>query len=128
MAKPMTMAEFWPYYLGEHRSGLNRTLHALGSLGGLAWLGAAAYTRNPWLVIPGLINGYAFAWIGHFFIEKNRPATFQYPFKSFLCDWIMLFYVLTGQIGKHLAKLPPLPEEGPEGAAQDSPQEPVASA
>lgn len=75
-------------------------------------------------MIPGLINGYAFAWIGHFFIEKNRPATFQYPFKSFLCDWIMLFYVLTGQIGKHLEKLPPLEDAASEAA----PQEPVASA
>ncbi len=118
MAKPMTLAEFWPYYLGEHRSGPNRALHTVGSLGGLAWLGAAIYTQNPWLVIPGLINGYAFAWIGHFFIEKNRPATFQYPLKS---------YVLTGQIGKHLAKLPPL-EGDKESAAEAAPQEPVASA
>jgi hypothetical protein len=127
VAKPMTMAEFWPYYLGEHRNGPNRALHVIGSLGGVAWLAAAVYFRNPWLVIPGLINGYGFAWFGHFFIEKNRPATFQYPFKSFLCDWIMMFYVLTGQIGKHLAKLPPVEGEG-AADAESSPQEPVASA
>ncbi|MBL4844588.1 MAG: DUF962 domain-containing protein [Planctomycetes bacterium] len=123
----MTMAEFWPFYLGEHRSRANRALHVVGSLGGLVWLGAAAWLSNPWLILPGLINGYAGAWIGHFLIEKNRPATFKYPLKSFLCDWRMIFYVLTGQIGKHLALLPAL-DATSIPADEVAPQEPVASA
>ncbi|MGE0710892.1 MAG: Mpo1-like protein [Planctomycetota bacterium] len=102
---PLTLREFWPIYLGEHRSPLNRALHAVGSLGGLCWLGAAIATRNPWLVLAGLVNGYAFAWVGHFFVEKNKPATFVHPGKSFVCDWIMLAKVLTFQIGKDLAAL-----------------------
>jgi hypothetical protein len=100
-----TLREFWPYYLSEHLSRTNRALHAVGSLGGLCWLGAAVALSNPWLILAGLVNGYAFAWIGHFVIEKNRPATFKYPLKSFLCDWIMLFYILTGRIGREIAKL-----------------------
>ncbi len=100
-----TLKEFWPYYLSEHLNRTNRALHTVGSLGGLVWLGLAIAWSQPWFVLAGLVNGYAFAWIGHFIIEKNRPATFQYPLKSFLCDWIMLFYVLTGQIGREVEKL-----------------------
>ena len=113
-----TLKEFWPYYLSEHRSRPNRALHAIGSLGGIGWLAAAAYLSNPWLILAGLVNGYAFAWIGHFVIEKNRPATFKYPLKSFLCDWIMLFYILTFQIGRELEKLES-PGQVLEGAAAD---------
>lgn len=100
-----TLAEFWPYYLSEHLSPLNRALHAVGSLGGLAWLGLAVAWGQPWLALAGLVNGYAFAWVGHFVVERNRPATFHYPFKSFVCDWIMLAYVLTGRIGREVEKL-----------------------
>ncbi len=91
--------------MSEHLSPLNRALHAVGSLGGLAWLGLAVAWGQPWLVLAGLVNGYAFAWVGHFVVERNRPATFQYPFKSFVCDWIMLAYVLTGRIGREVEKL-----------------------
>ena len=66
---------------------------------------AAFVLPNYWLILAGLVNGYAFAWIGHFFIEKNRPATFKYPLKSFLCDWYMLFCILTFRIGGELKKL-----------------------
>lgn len=100
-----TLREFWPFYLGEHRNPVNRVLHAIGSLLGLVWLGLAIAWQNPWLLIPALINGYAFAWIGHFVIEKNRPATFTYPLKSFLCDWLLLAYTLTGRIGAEVERL-----------------------
>ena len=100
-----TLKEFWPYYLSEHLNPVNRGLHVVGSTLGLGWLGLAIATQNPWLVLAALVNGYAFAWIGHFVIEKNRPATFTYPFKSFVCDWIMLFYILTGRIGAELEQL-----------------------
>lgn len=33
--------------------------------------------------------GYGFAWIGHFFVEKNKPATFIYPSYSLICDYKM---------------------------------------
>lgn len=100
-----TLREFWPYYLSEHRHPLNRALHAVGSLGGLAWLAAAVYFGRPWLVLGGLLNGYGFAWIGHFVVERNRPATFRYPLKSFLCDWRMLYLVLTFRMGRELSLL-----------------------
>lgn len=100
-----TLREFWPYYLSEHRSRLNRALHFVGSLGGIAFLVAAFVLPNYWLILAGLVNGYAFAWVGHFVVEKNRPATFKYPLKSFLCDWYMLFCILTFRIGRELKNL-----------------------
>lgn len=100
-----TLEEFWPYYLSEHLDPVNRNLHAVGSLLGLGWLGLAAAWQMPLLILAAVLNGYAFAWIGHFVFERNRPATFKYPLKSFLCDWIMLSYVLTGRIGREIEKL-----------------------
>lgn len=100
-----TLAEFWPFYLGEHLDPVNRALHALGSTLGLGWLVATIALQQPWFLLAGAVNGYAFAWIGHFLFEKNRPATFKYPFKSFLCDWRMWFLVLTGGVKKEIERL-----------------------
>jgi hypothetical protein len=44
------------------------------------------------------VTGYAFAWVGHFFFEKNRPATFKYPLYSLRGDFVMASDVLTGRI------------------------------
>lgn len=94
MADAHTWRTFWSFYLGEHRNPVNQTLHALGSLCGLGWLGLAVAWGNPWFVLAGLVNGYACAWIGHFVFEKNRPATFQYPLYSLRGDFTMLRDVL----------------------------------
>lgn len=100
-----TLAEFWPYYLSEHLNPVNRWLHVIGSGMGIGWLAAAVALQQPWLILAGVVNGYGFAWVGHFVIEKNRPATFKYPLKSFICDWIMIGNTLTGRIGKKIAEL-----------------------
>ncbi|HLF16840.1 MAG TPA: DUF962 domain-containing protein [Candidatus Thermoplasmatota archaeon] len=99
-----TLREFWPFYLRQHRRPGTRALHILGSLGALAWLGLAIALRQPWFLLAGLVNGYAFAWAAHFFVERNRPATFTYPWKSFVSDWVMLGYFLTGRLGRELRK------------------------
>jgi len=98
--------EFWPYYVGEHQCSGTRTLHFIGSSAGIVCLIAAALTWKWWLIIVGLLIGYAFAWFSHFFIEHNRPATFRYPFWSFLADWRMWALTLRGKMNaevKHLA-------------------------
>lgn len=52
-----------------------------------------------WVYLPStLVIAYGFAWIGHFFFEKNKPATFNYVFWSFLSDFIMVKDMLTGKI------------------------------
>ena len=99
-----TMKEFFPFYLTEHSNGVNRWLHFIGTTLALCLVGSAIYLQNWWLLPGAVVSGYAFAWVGHFFFEKNRPATFTYPFKSFAGDWMMWFLVLTGQINKRLAE------------------------
>ena len=81
--------EFYPFYLGEHRNRTCRRLHFVGSLCALGCLAAAIALQQPWWLLGALFSGYGFAWVGHFFFEKNRPATFKYPFYSFAGDWVM---------------------------------------
>ena len=90
-----TYAEFWPFYLREHGNLLNRKLHFLGTSLALAAIIAAILTHNGWLVLVAVICGYSFAWVGHFCVEKNRPATFRYPVWSFNSDFRMWFRMIT---------------------------------
>jgi len=99
-----TLAEFWPFYLHEHAHAANRRLHFIGSSLGIVLVGIAIGAAQYWLLLAALVSGYAFAWVGHFFIEKNRPATFKYPLKSFISDWRMWYTILTGKIDAELAK------------------------
>jgi hypothetical protein len=105
MADIKTFAEFYPYYLSEHQLPACRALHYVGSSFGLFFIGTAILSANAWWLLAALVSGYAMAWIGHFFIEKNRPATFTYPFYSFAADWVMFFDFLTGRLNKKLAQV-----------------------
>lgn len=93
-----SFAEFFPFYLSEHGNRTCRRLHFVGSTLALACLVMLLVTGNFWWLLAGLVAGYAFAWIGHFGFEKNRPATFKYPFWSFAGDWVMYWRMLTGKI------------------------------
>jgi hypothetical protein len=73
-------------------------MHYIGSTIGLMALGMTFYTINPAWILLGLVGGYGCAWVGHFFIEKNRPATFTYPLWSFIGDYHMYFLMLTGKL------------------------------
>jgi hypothetical protein len=93
-----SFSAFYPFYLSEHRDRTCRRLHFVGTTLGLACLVLAFATGRWWLILSGLVVGYAFAWAGHLFFEKNRPATFRYPFYSFVGDWVMWRDMLTGRI------------------------------
>jgi hypothetical protein len=93
-----TFADFYPYYLSEHANRTCRRLHFIGTTLGLGLLLSAIVTMNPWYVLAALVCGYAFAWIGHAFFEKNRPATFTYPVFSFVGDWVMWRDILVGRM------------------------------
>lgn len=93
-----SFAEFYPFYLGEHADPTCRRLHFVGTGIGLACIVAAIATAGPSWLLAGLVAGYACAWIGHVFFEKNRPATFSHPFYSFAGDWVMFKDMLTGRI------------------------------
>ena len=90
--------EFYPYYLAEHSNIVCRRLHYVGSTLALACLVTAFVSGNAWWGLGALFCGYGFAWIGHFFFEKNRPATFSHPLYSFAGDWVMLRDMLIGRI------------------------------
>jgi len=93
-----TFAEFYPFYLSEHANRSSRRLHFIGTSIGLALALHALSTLNFWWLLLGLVQGYAWAWAGHYFYEKNRPATFTHPLYSFMGDWVMWKDILTGRI------------------------------
>ncbi|WDD98535.1 DUF962 domain-containing protein [Thalassomonas actiniarum] len=89
-----SFAEFYPFYLSQHANLVCRRLHFLGSLLILLLLTYIVFSGS-WLLLWLLpVIGYGFAWIGHFFFEKNKPATFTYPLYSLLGDWIMFKDIL----------------------------------
>ena len=99
-----TFAEFWPFYLREHSRPKTRALHFAGTTLALLLLVGALALRSGWLALAALVLGYAFAWVGHFFVEHNRPATFKYPFWSFAADWKMWALALGGRLEPELRR------------------------
>lgn len=93
-----SFADFYPYYLAEHSNRTCRRLHFIGSTIGLALVVFAVISGQLWLILLALVQGYAWAWVGHFFFEHNKPATFKYPWMSFKGDWVMWKDILTGKI------------------------------
>ncbi len=91
-------ADFYPFYLSEHSNPTCRRLHFVGSTLVLGCVLQLALTGHPIWVLYGLLCGYGFAWVGHFFFEKNRPATFKYPLYSFIGDWVMYADIWRGRI------------------------------
>jgi hypothetical protein len=90
--------EFYPAYLAEHANRTSRRLHFVGSSLALVCLALVVMTLNPLWLVAALVCGYSFAWVGHFFFEHNRPATFRQPFYSLMGDWKMYWQTLTGRI------------------------------
>ena len=91
-------SEFYPYYLSEHTDPVNRRLHFLGCLAVIILI-LYSLLAQMWLALSLVpLVGYGFAWVGHFFIEKNKPATFEYPIYSLLGDWMMFKDIITGKI------------------------------
>ena len=105
MERYTSFDDFWPYYLSEHLDPRCRALHYAGTGAGLGIFAYSLVSLQPLLIPLALVCGYGPAWIGHFFIEKNRPATFQYPRWSFFGDLKMLSLFLTGRLGPELAAL-----------------------
>jgi len=93
-----TFAEFYPFYLTEHRQRATRRLHFLGTCLVIALGVAALVSRRPSLFSVMPVAGYSFAWLGHFVFEKNRPATFRHPWYSLAADFVMFRDILIGRI------------------------------
>jgi hypothetical protein len=93
-----SFAEFYPYYLQEHTNPTCRRLHFIGTLCLFAVLFGVLISGNWWGLLLLPVVGYGFAWVGHFFFEKNRPATFKHPWYSLAGDFVMFKDILTGRI------------------------------
>jgi hypothetical protein len=96
--------EFWPFYLGEHAKPATRAFHFVGSTIALVLVASSAVTGSLWWILFAFLPGYGFAWFSHFFIEKNKPASFKYPLWSFIADWKMWSLILTGRIESEVEK------------------------
>ncbi len=96
--KYKTFKAFYPYYLKEHADKNNRMLHFVGTLLLIIFFALGIITGKWWFFALIPVIGYGFAWVGHYFIEKNKPATFTYPFYSLAGDFRMFWDTLTGTI------------------------------
>ncbi|MGY6544442.1 MAG: Mpo1-like protein [Cyclobacteriaceae bacterium] len=92
-----SLSEFYPYYLSEHMNPTCRKLHFIGTALLFLILGYALFTGKLIYLLLIPVVGYGFAWVGHFFFEKNKPATFKYPFYSLASDFILFFDLLKGK-------------------------------
>lgn len=92
-----SLKEFYPFYLTEHLDPVSRVLHFIGTASILLWIILALVTGNAWWLALIPVAGYGFAWVGHFFFERNKPATFQYPGYSLASDFILFWQLLTGR-------------------------------
>ena len=99
-----TYKDFFPFYLKEHSKRNTRILHYCGTFGYLALLISLIATQNYYFLPLILVAGYGPAWIGHFFIEKNKPATFKYPLWSLIGDHHMAYLMITGKLKERINK------------------------
>jgi hypothetical protein len=106
MKKIETYSEFYRFYLSEHKDRTCRKLHFIGTLGVFILIFLALFQgqSNLWYFVP--LMGYGFAWIGHYFFEKNKPATFKYPLWSLISDFKMFFDLLFRRISLDASKDP----------------------
>jgi hypothetical protein len=100
-----TYGEFWPFYVSQHAASTTRTLHFIGTSLGLLCLVLAVVLQAWWLLIAVPIVSYGFAWVGHFFIEHNRPATFTHPLWSLRGDFHMYGLMLQGRMQGEVSRL-----------------------
>jgi hypothetical protein len=96
--------DFYPFYLKEHSNKTCRLLHVIGTTIVIALAISAISQNNPVLCIFVPVAGYGFAWLGHYFFEKNKPATFKYPLWSLGSDFKMYFEILSGKISLEASK------------------------
>ncbi len=101
---PMSFEDFWPEYVVAHRQPMTRWFHFVGTLSGWMLLLAAIILGRPWLLLAALAVPYALAWISHFFIEHNRPASFGHPLWSWLADQKMVALVMTGKMTEEVRR------------------------
>lgn len=106
--------EFWKLYLREHSKPLTRALHITGTLIALGLVVVGLATMSWQSLIAAPVVGYALAWIAHFFVEHNTPATMSHPWWSLVSDLRMVVLFLRGRLGSELERAVPHPGTAPD--------------
>ncbi|MCA9633562.1 MAG: DUF962 domain-containing protein [Myxococcales bacterium] len=117
-----TFEEFWPYYVREHKNKLTRRFHFVGTGMALGCAVGGLLSGRKSLLLLAPVMGYGPAWISHFFIEKNKPATFDYPTYSLLADFVMFAKMLNGTMDDEVERI--LAEEAgaEDGGTEEEPE------
>ena len=89
--------DFYPYYLSEHDNKHTKLLHFIGTSVAIFFYVRFFMTLDFMFLLYSLLSGYGFAWVSHFFVEHNKPATFTHPSYSFIWDHVMYFEILSGK-------------------------------
>ena len=110
--KYASFREFWPFYLREHSRPMTRALHYIGTTLVMVIAIAALVAGEWWILLAIPLAGYFFAWIAHFRVERNRPATFTYPLWSLAADFRMWWFWLTGRLKPELERAGVSPTSG----------------
>jgi hypothetical protein len=117
-----TFEEFWPYYVSQHSKKGTRLFHFAGTTAGLACAVAGAFLRKRWLFAVAPVVGYVSSWTGHFFVEKNIPATFKHPLWSFRADFVMWTKMVDGtmdaEVERVMAEYAAQANAGPASASE----------
>ena len=98
MERYKSFKDFYPYYISEHDHKYTKLMHFIGTSISIYFLIKFILSLNFLFILYALLSGYGFAWVGHFFIEKNKPATFKYPFYSLIGDYKMYLEILQGNL------------------------------
>ncbi|APR81454.1 Hypothetical protein A7982_06803 [Minicystis rosea] len=100
-----TFEDFWPFYVREHANPTNRKLHFVGTSLAMATVATALLTKRRALLLAAPVFGYGFAWVGHFLVEGNRPATFKHPLWSLRGDFRMWWKMATGTMDAEVERV-----------------------
>lgn len=111
-----TFEEFWPFYVRQHSKQTTRTMHFVGTTAALACVVGGLLTKRRWLLALAPAAGYGPAWVSHFFVEGNRPATFTYPVWSLRADLVMWWKTLAGTMDEEFEQAM---AEAPAGDSND---------
>ena len=122
-----TFEEFWPFYVKEHQKKATRILHFVGTTGAMACLAGGLLTKRRWLLAVAPVVGYAPAWVSHFFIEGNKPASFKHPIWSLRADLVMWSKMVRFQMDDEVARVLRESESGAQSTEQASSKAPAAS-
>ncbi len=120
-----TFDDFWPHYVREHSHETNRTLHFVGLTLAMGSAAAGLVTRRPGFFLAAPLLGYGFAWVGHFLVEGNRPATFTHPLWSLRGNFVMWWKTATGAMAAEVERAATSNGVHTEPASEASPSAPA---